>query len=183
MLREAAALSLIWHALCSNDANVGCPGTPLMKLTANRCLRGLLALSLPWFALLSSGYDLGQLVFGLRVLFSAVPAGDDTQRTLAFAGTAVLTALPMQLGAGLCLVGSAALLANRRWSIWPLLAGGLILCWPLLVWIVIFAVWRVLDGLGSALLLMQILITLALIIALPILGWFATRLRLLPRAG
>ncbi|MCB1628114.1 MAG: hypothetical protein KDI48_10310 [Xanthomonadales bacterium] len=154
-----------------------------MKLTANRCLRGLLALSLPWFALLSSGYDLGQLVFGLRVLFSAVPAGDDTQRTLAFAGTAVLTALPMQLGAGLCLVGSAALLANRRWSIWPLLAGSLILCWPLLVWIVIFAVWRVLDGLGSALLLMQILITLALIIALPILGWFATRLRLLPRAG
>ncbi|MCB1640168.1 MAG: hypothetical protein KDI37_00420, partial [Xanthomonadales bacterium] len=141
------------------------------------------ALSLPWFALLSSGYDLGQLVFGLRVLFSAVPAGEDAQRTLAFAGTAALTALPMQLGAGLCLVGSAALLANRRWSIWPLLAGGLILCWPLLVWIVIFAVWRVLDGLGSALLLMQILITLALIIALPILGWFATRLRLLPRAG
>lgn len=142
-----------------------------MTRNMTRFNAALVGCAMAWYTLLISGYDLGQLIFGLLVLVSDVAAADDVQRALAFAGTAALTMIPVQAGGALGLIGAGALLLRQRWAVWVLLCASACLCWPVLVWIVIFAVWRVMDGLGAALLLAQILITAIIVVMMPILGW------------
>ena len=53
----------------------------------------LVGFGLAWNVLLLSGYDLGQLIYGARVLVSDAPGGGDVSRSFAYSGLALLTTL------------------------------------------------------------------------------------------
>jgi len=137
----------------------------------------LVGFGLAWNVLLLSGYDLGQLIYGARVLVSDAPGGGDVSRSFAYSGLALLTTLPRRLGGAVGALGCVGLLVQQQWAFIPLVLSTLLLFCPLLVWIVTLAFWMPLDPLGSVPLLAQAVITALTGIGFPVLALFLRRPR------
>ena len=156
---------------------------PTPKPPANNAVRALsvdgftliVVAALAWYGLLFTGYDLGQLVHGAKVLASDTVAPDDLGRTMAHSGIAVLTDIPVRLGGLAGVLGCIGLILRKDWAMFPLIAAALLLIWPVLVWIVSSVFWSAIDSEGALLLIVHIVITVTVAVGLPVLARFGSR--------
>lgn len=127
--------------------------------------------SLFWFVVLASGYDLGQILYGLRILVSDVPHESDVARGLAHSGIAALTVWVVQLAGFAGMVGSAGFLLRRGWSLIALVAGAVCLVWPILVWGVALTFWTALDPRGAGVMAVHTALTASVGFGMPLLAY------------
>lgn len=130
----------------------------------------LVVVALAWYILLFSGYDLGQLAYGSRILTSEATDSRDVGRVFAYSGIALLTTVPVRLGGAAGVLGCVGLMLRQSWAFIALVLASLLLIWPVLIWIVALTFWRAIDPGGSLLLLVHIVITTAVAFGVPIIA-------------